>query len=221
MSDLILFLFFSFYILDNTLLGQLTTSANQRLAHGFRPNTLKNYARMFKDFLIFLVVTGLAITQVSSQILLCFMEFLVQNQFSQTNIANHMAALRASFIIYAIRTVVFTDHRLQLFLKSLKINAKFARTIHSSITVDTLHKICQACTVLPNTEIFTALYLFAFFSVLRLSNILPHFIQLFDGTRQLCRGDIIFSSTPHAVGIVKWSKLYRIGRRLPLWLFLS
>ena len=114
------------------------------------------------------------------------MEFLVQNQISHTNIANYMAALRASFIIYAIPTVAFTDHRLQLFLKSVKINSNFTPTIHSSITVDTLHKICQVCTVLPNTEIFSALYLFAFFSVLRLSNILPHSIKFFDGTRQLC-----------------------------------
>ena len=196
---------FLFVFLYHTLLGQLTTSANQRLARGFQPNTLKNYARMFKDFLIFLVVTGLAITQVSSQILLCFMEFLVQNQMSHTNIANYMAALRASFIIYAIPTVPFTDHRLQFFLKSLKINPNFTPTIHPSITVDTLQKICQVCTVLPHPEIFSALYLLAFFSVLRLSNILSHSIKLFDGTRQLCRGDIIFSAT-HAVVIIKWSK---------------
>ena len=199
-----LFLFFSCF-LDHTLLGQLTTSANQRLARGFRPNTLKNYARMFKDFLTFLVVTGLAITKVSSQILLCFMEFLVHNQMSHTNIANYMAAIRAFFIIYAIPTVPFTDHRLQLFLKSLKINSNFTPTIHSSITVDTLQKIAQACTVLPHPEIFSALYLLAFFSVLRLSNILPHSIKLFDSTRQLCRGYIIFAPT-HAVVIIKWSK---------------
>ena len=160
---------------------------------------------MFKDFLIFLVVTGLVITQVSSQTLLCFMEFLVQNQISHANIANYMAALRASFIIYAIPTVHFTDHRLQLFLKSVKSNSDFTPTIHSSITVDTLQNNCQVCTVLPNTEIFSALYLFAFFSVLRLSNILLHSIKLFDATRQLCRGDIVFSSS-HAVVIVKWSK---------------
>ena len=129
---------------------------------------------MFKDILIFLVVTGLAITQVSSQTLLCFMDFFVQNQISHTNITNYMAAFRVSFIIHAIPTVPFTDHRLQLFLKSVKINSNFAPTIHSSITVDILHKICQVCTVLPNTEIFSALYLLAFFSVLRLSNILPH-----------------------------------------------
>ena len=79
------------------------------------------------------------------------MEFLVQNQISHANIANYMAARRASSIMYAIPTVLFTDQRLQLFLKSVKINSEFAPTIHSSITVNTLQKIFQICTVLPNT----------------------------------------------------------------------
>ena len=173
------------------MLGQPTTSANQRLAQGFRPSTLRNYARIFQDFSNFLVVTGLAITQVSSHTLLCFMEFLAQNQYSHANIANYMAAIRASFIMYAIPTVPFRDERLQLFIKSVKINSKFTPTIHSSITVDILEKILQVCIVLPSPEIFTALYLFAFFSVLRLSNILPHSIKAYDCTRQLCWGDII------------------------------
>ena len=166
---------------------------------------------MFRDFLIFRMVTGLGISQVSSQTLLCFMEFLVQNQISHANIANYRSALGASFIMYAILTVPFTDHRLQLFIKSVKINSDFDLTIHFSITVDTLQNICQVCTVLPNTEIFNALYLFSFFSVLRLSNILPHPMKLFDGTRQLCRGDIVFS-TSHSVVIVKWSKTLQDGK---------
>ena len=160
---------------------------------------------MFRDFLNFLVVTGLAINQVSSHTLLCFMEFLVQNHFSHANIANYMAAIRASFIIYTIPTTPFTDDRLQLFLKSVKINSNFMPTLHSSITIDIVHHIIQACTVLPSPETFTALYLFAFLYVLRLSNILPHSLKAFDSTRQLCRGDIMFS-TSHAVVIVQWSK---------------
>ena len=94
------------------MLGQLTTSANRRLAQGFHPNSLKNYARMFKDFLNFLVVTGLAISQVTSHTLLCFMDFLVQNHHSHANIANYMTAIRDSFIIYAIPTTSFRDDRL-------------------------------------------------------------------------------------------------------------
>ena len=117
-----------------------------------------------------------------------------------------MAAIGASFIIYTIPTTPFTDDRLQLFLKSVKINSNFMPTLHSSITIDILHQIIQACTVLPSPETFTALYLFAFLSVLRLSNILPHSLKAFDSTRQLCRGDIIFS-TSHAVVIVQWSKI--------------
>ena len=48
-------------------------------------------------------------------------------------------------------------------------------------------------------------FLFLFFSFLRLSNLLPHSRTSFDPTRQLCRGDLIFSSDTITV-IIKWSK---------------
>ena len=53
--------------------------------------------------------------------------------------------------------------------------------------------------------VFKSLYLFAFFSFLRSSNLLPHVATKFDHTRHLCRGDVIFD--PHAsIIVVKWSK---------------
>ena len=52
---------------------------------------------------------------------------------------------------------------------------------------------------------FQALYAFCFFSFLRLSNLLPHSKLSFDPTRQLCRGDLIFSHDTITV-IIKWSK---------------
>ena len=48
-------------------------------------------------------------------------------------------------------------------------------------------------TVSQHLSIFTALYLFCFFSFLRLSNIIPHAVNAFDSTRHLCVGDVIFS----------------------------
>ena len=53
--------------------------------------------------------------------------------------------------------------------------------------------------------VFKALYSFCFFSFLRISNILPHTMATFDITRQLCRGDLIFSPDTITV-LIKWSK---------------
>ena len=58
--------------------------------------------------------------------------------------------------------------------------------------------------ILEYPIVYQALYLLCFFSFLRLSNILPHSVNTFDITRQLCRGDLSFS--PHNVILIKWSK---------------
>ena len=133
------------------------------------------------------------------------MEFLVQNGLSQTTIANHMAAVRAYHIIYQLPTAPFTDQSIQLFQKSLKINASFKPINRSPLTIELLFQIIQKCQLLPSTVIFVPLYLLTFFSFLRISNILPHSTTSFDKTRQLARADIILQAQG-AVILVKWSK---------------
>ena len=133
------------------------------------------------------------------------MEFLVQNGQSQPTTANHMAALRAYHIIYNLPTAPFTDQRIQLFQKSLKIQAPFRPTKRSPLTIDLLLEIIQQCQNLPFPCIFSSLYLLPFFSFLRISNILPHSTTSLDKTRQLARGDVIIHPQG-AVVLVKWSK---------------
>ena len=52
---------------------------------------------------------------------------------------------------------------------------------------------------------FSAIYLLAFFSFLRLSNIVTHSTSTFDLSRHLARDDIIFGQDL-AIIVVKWSK---------------
>ena len=56
-----------------------------------------------------------------------------------------------------------------------------------------LQQIVDISQTLDYALVFKTLYLFTFFSFLRLSNILPHSAYQFDPTRHLTRGDIIFS----------------------------
>ena len=62
-----------------------------------------------------------------------------------------------------------------------------------------------ACLSLQFPLIFKALCLLAFYSFLRLSNILPQPAASFDSTRHLSVGDILFSHNA-AIVIVKWAK---------------
>ena len=171
----------------------LALEALGRLKMGFRPATLAAYTRMFRDFLAFLVSSGLHFSQVNTVIVLAFMEFLYKNTLSPANIANYMAGIRAMYIVNGLDTTPFRDDRLSLFMKSLKINAPFDLKIGSILSVDLLTKLIMACNTLDNPQVFKPLYLLAFFSFLRLSNILPHSARKFDLTRHLTRGDLIFA----------------------------
>ena len=147
---------------------------------------------MFREFLAFLVAAGLPITQVNVSIILAFLEYLTENGLTSDNIANYLAAIRAMFITYSLSTKPLRDEKIQLFIKALKINKPFAPRIPTIITEDMLRQILVACDYFQNPMVFKALYSFAFFSFLRMSNLLPHAVAAFDITRQFCRG--MFSS---------------------------
>ena len=148
---------------------------------------------MFKEFLAFLVAAGLSLAQVNSPIILAFLEYLAENSLNSDNIANYLAALRAMYITYSISTKPLRDEKIQLFIKALKINKTFTPINPTIITEDMLGKILLECEKLQSPVIFKALYSFAFFRFLRMSNLLPHSAVTFDITRQLCRGDVFFS----------------------------
>ena len=73
------------------------------------------------------------------------------------------------------------------------------------ITIEMLQQILQVCDSLQQPILFKSLYLFTFFSFLRMSNILLHSVKQFDGSRHLLRGDLIFSEQ-YCTVIIKWSK---------------
>ena len=185
--------------------AQLTTQAFNRLFQAYRPSTQRTYPRMFSDYMAFLVVSGLPPAQVDVHILLAFLEYLYQNNCTVSNIANYLAAIRALSIIYDLPTECFKHQKIQFFIRSLKLNRPLTLKSHSALDEHMLHQVIMACHQLQNPLVFSAIYLLAFFSFLRLSNIVPHSTSKFDVSRHLARGDIIFGQDL-AIILVKWSK---------------
>ena len=72
-----------------------------------------------------------------------------------------------------------------------------------------LSQIVEVCNHLEHPHVFTTVYLLAFFSFIRLSNIVPQSRAQYDHSRHLARGDVIFSST-EAIILIKWSKTIQI-----------
>ena len=131
--------------------------------------------------------------------------YLAQSGMSPDNITNHITGIRSMSIIYGIDTTPFRDQRIPLFIKSLKINRPLAPVVKILIDQTLLLQIVTVSAHLQSPLVYIALYLLAFFSFLRISNILPHAAKNFDKIRHLCVGDVVFAFQ-RAVIVVKWSK---------------
>ena len=92
-----------------------------------------------------------------------------------------------------------------MFIKSLKNNWPLAPVVKILIDQTLLLQIVTVSAHLQFPFVYKTLYLLAFFSFLRISNILPHAAKNFDKTRHLCVGDVVFAFQ-RAVIVVKWSK---------------
>ena len=159
--------------------SQFAESALDRLKKGFRPATWLQYRRMFAQFIAFLEYENTHVLQVNTIVLLAFMEFCYQSGLSQANISNHLSAIRAMFIVYGLNTKPFQDERVPLYIKSLKINANFKPTMTKLVSIDMLQQIVSLCDQKQFPIVFKALYLFCFFSFMRLSNVLPHSVVVY------------------------------------------
>ena len=87
----------------------------------------------------------------------------------------------------------------------LLINRPLAPVVKILIDHTLLLQIVTVSAHLQFPLVYTPLYLLAFFSFLRISNILPHTAKNFDKTRHLCVGDVVFAFQ-RATIVVKWSK---------------
>ena len=184
--------------------AQLATSAAAKLQHGFRPSTLRQYHRLWTDFLAFQVAAGLPL-KVTVEILLSFLEYLHQNTITSAHMQNYLAALRSLHILHGLDTSPFRDQRLALYVKATQLQAPFTPKRVNLLDIHVLEQVIQQCDFFQFPIIFKTLYLLLFFSFLRLSNVLPHSINTFDNTRHLARGDVIFSQDG-ALILIKWSK---------------
>ena len=185
--------------------SRFSTSALHRLKSGFWPATWAQYHRIFRQFIAFLEAETIPLVQVNTITLLSFMEFCYHSGMSQANISNYMSAIRAMFIVHGLNTQPFKYERIPLYTKSLKINAVFRPKTIKLISIEVLQQIIRACNALQHPVVYKALYLFCFFSFMRLSKVLPHSSVAFDITRHLTRGDVIFGQK-FATVILKWSK---------------
>ena len=171
----------------------------------FRPATDSNYTSMFRLFLAFTVFMKLSIFKLSPLIIVAYLQFLETNKFSPSAMANHISAIKAKLSLYGISVAMFQDPRIKYFHKAMILHQPFKAQLKKIIDIDTLHLIVRICDSMYMGQVFKAVYTLAYFSFLRLSNLVPHTTAQYSPLYHLARADIIFAN-PGIQVLIKWSK---------------
>ena len=80
---------------------------------------------------------------------------------------------------------------------------------HNIIDLDMLEQISVACDGFKCAKVLRAIFLTGFFGFLRLSNLAPHTLTLFDHSHHLTGQDLFFSHNLVKV-MVKWTKTVQV-----------
>ena len=159
---------------------------------------------MFRLFLAFTIFMKLSVFHLKPLTVLAYLQFLESNHTSASAMANHLSAIKAKLSLYGISVHMFQDPRVKYFQKAMILHKPFKVQLKNIIDINTLQLMVRTCESTYIGQIFKAIYTLAFFSFLRLSNLVPLSGHGFSPV-QLARGDIIFAQ-PGMHVLIKWSK---------------
>ena len=179
--------------------------ASARLNATYRPFTLANLQSYFKVFLSYCAFYQFDHSAFTVSQLLGFIETLACSNMKYSNIVNHISGIKTIFIQNHYNSDIFSTFEVKSMLRACAKTLPYTPTVKGIFTVETITEIIIKTQGLDNPRLYKALFLLAFFSFLRISNLLPASAASFNALRQLCRGDIIFHSKG-AIVLVKRTK---------------
>ena len=139
-------------------------------------STSRSYDSKFRIFLSFCSFAVIDISHISPVQILTFLEFLTFNNVSFSGLANHLSAVKTSLSLHGLDVSSFMDPRIKLYNKAIMRHRPFNPSIKPIIDIDTLQAIALQCDRMHMGHICKAAILLAFFSFLRISNLVPHSI---------------------------------------------
>ena len=148
------------------------------------------------------------VSNISPLILIAYLQFLYANKYSPTAMANHLSAVKTKLALLGFSTHPFEDPRIKFFQKAITLHRPFKVSLKKIIDIDTKQLIVRACDSTYMGQVFKAIYTLAFFSFLRISNLVPHTRNTYSPLYHLSRADVFFA-TPGIHLLLKWSKTFQ------------
>ena len=148
--------------------------SRKRLLTAFRPKTRKCYTLMFRNFVGFCQCSKISWQEISIDIILAYLEYLVENKVSMAMIANNISAIKANFTVYGLEYTLLDHPRVRYFIKAIQINRPLSIPKRNIMSIKDLEWLSTLCDQFACGPVFRAVFLLGFFAFLRISNVAPH-----------------------------------------------
>ena len=144
-------------------INPLLSKAHQCLHSAFRHSTSTAYNAKFRIFVAFCIFANFFLPELTTNHLLVFLEFLVFNSISASNITNYLSAIKAKLSMYGLDISPFYTPQIRYFTRALTLSAPMKVSLKIVTDVDTLKAIVKKCDSMYMGQIFKAAFLLSFF----------------------------------------------------------
>ena len=171
-----------------------------------RPSTRNNNLSHFKIFVGFCVAYAISDAQLNPHVICAFIEFLTGSYKCPATIKNIVSSVSSVRTWLGLPTDMFHDILVRQMFRAVDITLRYTPKQRVFLGYNQLVRIVQSSTILGvNCVLFRAFILLLFFSMARVSTLLPSGARNFDFTRNTAVGDLFFNGTGFYVKI-KWAK---------------
>ena len=134
-----------------------------------------------------------------------FLDCLHYNRVKQLQMANYLSAIKTTFLIHVLDVACFAEARLKYYQGAVQLHAHLSVKLKKVIDIPLIKSIIEQCDYTYMGQIFKCVFLWSFYSFLRMSNLVPHSMPKFSTLKHLARGDVIFKAN-NVVLLLKCSK---------------
>lgn len=197
-------------------LAELRKDTRARQRSAFRPGTHKNHITQFRTYIAFCTYFDLEYLQPSSETMCWYAELLNRSFKSPDAVKGYISAIRLLHKLLGRPCEAADSFDLTLTLRGIELSNTHFVQKKLPITLDLLCDLCDSLdTTTYRGKLFKCVFLLAFFSFLRRSNLTPEKISDFDIHKHLCRGDV-FVKEDGIYLLIKWSKTLQTHDRVLL-----
>ena len=179
------------YFITDSKLAALITMANRRRMNYLRPGSKKNLLVHIRSFLSFCIFYRKPEDSLDVNMLCAYVEFLLNSFSSPSTVRNYISSLATFQSWRGLSTEFFNSLQVSQLWRAIDLTVRhFPRQVHI-LSVAQFKVLLQHAALLgTNYRLFKAFLTLLFFSMVRVSTLIPYVSTKFDQSRHMCVNDL-------------------------------